>query len=110
MLFNATSFDDDLDEWSTGRALGSWKCAPGHRESDSHNDVLLFTSAEAEHPGRNVHLNVFKTSRSEAIRETGRLNYNHRVEQMQKAKETAITTICAGKDATWAQDAGNLCQ
>ena len=29
MLFNATSFDDELEERSTGRALGSGKCAPG---------------------------------------------------------------------------------
>jgi hypothetical protein len=50
--------------------------------------------------GGDVHLNVFKTRRSEAIGEAGRLNHSHRVEQMHKAKQKVITTICAGKDAT----------
>jgi len=65
---------------------GVLEMSTGHRESGSHKDVLPLASAEAEHPGRNVYSNVFKTSRSEAIRETGRLNDNHRVEQMKKTK------------------------
>ena len=51
MPFSAASFEDDLEERSTGSALGWWKCAPGDRESGSHNHVLRLRPRNRNIPG-----------------------------------------------------------
>jgi hypothetical protein len=81
MLFNAASFEVELEQGPLA-VLCSGENAHMARESGFHNHVLRFAPAEAEHPLRNVHLNVFKAGRSETIRETARVNNNHRVEQV----------------------------